>query len=73
MQSTQYRVALVTCLAYPQLYEDDLLLFPELEQLGISALPAVWSDAEVDVVRPDESNAEMHIRQVVFRRIDHRY
>lgn len=48
MQSTQYRVALVTCVAYPQLYEDDRLLVPELEQIGISARPAVWSDPDVD-------------------------
>lgn len=48
MQTAQHRVALVTCAAYPQLYEDDRLLVPELEQLGISALPMVWSDAAVD-------------------------
>lgn len=42
------RIALVTCAAYPNLYEDDLLLARALEQLGISAIPAVWSDAAVD-------------------------
>lgn len=48
MQNAQTRVALVTCAAFPQLYEDDLLLAGALEQLGITAVPAVWSDAAVD-------------------------
>ena len=48
MQTAQPRVALVTCAAYPQLYEDDRLLARALEQLGTRALPAVWSDAAVD-------------------------
>ena len=48
MQTAQHRVALVTCEAYPQLYEDDLLLVPELEQRGIRAVPAIWSDATID-------------------------
>jgi hypothetical protein len=48
MQNAQAPVALVTCAAYPQLYEDDLLLARSLEQLGIGAVPAVWSDATVD-------------------------
>jgi glutathione synthase/RimK-type ligase-like ATP-grasp enzyme len=48
MQNAQAPVALVTCAAFPQLYEDDLLLARALEQLGISAVPAVWSDAAID-------------------------
>jgi hypothetical protein len=48
METARPRVALVTCAAYPNLFEDDLLLAGALEQLGISALPAVWSDAAVD-------------------------
>jgi glutathione synthase/RimK-type ligase-like ATP-grasp enzyme len=48
MATAQPRVALVTCAAYPNLFEDDLPLARALEQLGISAIPAVWSDAAVD-------------------------
>jgi glutathione synthase/RimK-type ligase-like ATP-grasp enzyme len=48
METAQPRVALVTCAAYPNLFEDDLLLAKALEQIGISAFPAVWSDAAVD-------------------------
>jgi glutathione synthase/RimK-type ligase-like ATP-grasp enzyme len=48
MESAQPRVALVTCAAFPDLYEDDLLLSQALEELGISALPAIWSDAAID-------------------------
>ena len=48
METAQARVALVTCAAYPNLFEDDLLLAKALEQIGISAFPAVWSDAAVD-------------------------
>ena len=48
METDQLRVALVTCVAYPNLFKDDLLLAGALEQLGISAIPAVWSDAAVD-------------------------
>lgn len=48
MQTDRHRIGLVTCAAYPQLNEDDRLLVPEFEQLGISALPAIWSDAAVD-------------------------
>jgi glutathione synthase/RimK-type ligase-like ATP-grasp enzyme len=42
------RVALVTCAAYPDLFEDDLLLARALEQRGIKAVPAIWDDAAVD-------------------------
>jgi glutathione synthase/RimK-type ligase-like ATP-grasp enzyme len=48
MAIAQPRVALVTCAAYPNLFEDDLPLARALEQLGISAIPAVWSDAAID-------------------------
>jgi hypothetical protein len=42
------RVALVTSDAFPNLYEDDLLLVEALDRLGIAARPAVWSDATLD-------------------------
>jgi glutathione synthase/RimK-type ligase-like ATP-grasp enzyme len=42
------RVALITCAAFPQLYEDDLLLAAGLAELGIDGVPAVWSDGAVD-------------------------
>lgn len=48
MTPAQRRVALVTCAAYPQLYEDDHLLARALEAIGIGAVPTVWSDAAVD-------------------------
>ena len=46
--AAQPRVALVTCAAYPDLHEDDLLLARALERLGIRAVPAVWTDTAVD-------------------------
>jgi len=42
------RVALVTSEAFANLYEDDHLLVGALEDIGIAAVPAVWSDAGVD-------------------------
>jgi hypothetical protein len=48
MQPSSPRVALVTCAAYPALYEDDRLLAAALEDLAIRAVPAVWSDDAVD-------------------------
>ena len=48
MHPVQPRVALVTCAAFPQLYEDDLLLASALAKLGLDAIPAVWSDETVD-------------------------
>jgi glutathione synthase/RimK-type ligase-like ATP-grasp enzyme len=48
MSSVPQRVALVTSSAYPQLYEDDLLLASALEAIGIRAIPAVWSDESID-------------------------
>jgi glutathione synthase/RimK-type ligase-like ATP-grasp enzyme len=43
MKNAPLRVALVTCEAFANLYEDDQLLAPALADLGIAALPAVWS------------------------------
>lgn len=48
MQTSHARVALVTCAAYPNLFEDDLSLAQALEQLGIEPIPALWDDASVD-------------------------
>ena len=48
MATAQPRVALVTCAAYPNLFDDDLLLARALEQLGISPVPAIWNDAGID-------------------------
>jgi hypothetical protein len=45
---SNHRVALVTCDAYPALYEDDLLLAAALEAIAITPVPAVWSDASID-------------------------
>ena len=42
------RVALATCAAFPLLDEDDVLVLPELERLGITPIPAVWDDASID-------------------------
>jgi glutathione synthase/RimK-type ligase-like ATP-grasp enzyme len=42
------RVALITCERFSDLYEDDLLLVPALAEMGVSAVPAVWSRPEVD-------------------------
>jgi hypothetical protein len=48
METAQPRVALVTCAAYPNLFEDDRLLARALEHLDIAPIPAIWSDAAVD-------------------------
>ena len=48
MNTTQARVALVTCTTYPNLFEDDLPLARELEQLGITPVPAIWDDPAID-------------------------
>jgi len=42
------KVALVTCRAYPDLFEDDLPLARELEDLGIEPFPAIWDDPAID-------------------------
>ena len=41
-------VALVTCAAFPLLDDEDRLVIPELEHLGIDAVPVVWDDMTVD-------------------------
>jgi len=49
MQDTHRpRVALVTCDALRNLFEDDRLLVGALDAIGIRSVPAVWSDADVD-------------------------
>lgn len=40
-------VALATCREFPQLDDEDRLVLPELERLGIYAVPAVWTDDDV--------------------------
>lgn len=42
------RVALVTSKDLPNLAEDDRLLLPELDRIGIQAEPAVWSEERLD-------------------------
>ena len=46
--SPRPRVALVTCEEFAHLYVDDLLLVSALEEIGVSAVPAVWRRADVD-------------------------
>ena len=42
------RIALATCAEFPDLDEDSALALPALAELGIDAVPAVWSDPGVD-------------------------
>jgi len=42
------RVALATCLALPDLDEEDAPLIPALSRLGIEGVPLVWNDPAVD-------------------------
>jgi len=42
------KVALVTCRAYPDLFEDDRPLARALEDLGIEPFPAIWDDPAID-------------------------
>ncbi|HCT76979.1 MAG TPA: hypothetical protein DGG94_04190 [Micromonosporaceae bacterium] len=42
------RVALVTCAELPDLYDDDQLVIPALEKLGVTAEPVVWDAPGVD-------------------------
>ena len=46
--SVKPRVALITSEKFSDLYPDDLLLVTALEEMGITAVPAVWSRADVD-------------------------
>ncbi len=48
MKDARKRVALVTCEALANLYEDDHLLVAALADIGIASVPAVWSDASID-------------------------
>ena len=41
------RVALATFSGFPDLYDDDRLALPYLDDLGIDAVPAVWDDPTV--------------------------
>ena len=41
-------VALATCREFPSLDADDRLVLPELERLGLTPVPAVWTDVDVD-------------------------
>ena len=47
MKDARKTVALVTCEAFASLHEDDRLLVPALEDLGIASVPAVWSDPSI--------------------------
>ncbi len=42
------RVAMVTCDAFPALYEDDHLLVRALAELGVASQPTSWSDPAID-------------------------
>jgi hypothetical protein len=48
MKDARKRVALVTCEAFANLYEDEHLLVAALADIGIASVPAVWSDASID-------------------------
>jgi hypothetical protein len=42
------RVGLATCAGFPDLDDDDRLLLPELASRGITGIPVVWDDPDVD-------------------------
>jgi hypothetical protein len=46
--STTFRLALVTCADVPDLDADTRLLIDPLAALGVSAIPAVWDDPNID-------------------------
>jgi len=48
MKTARKRVALVTCEAFANLYEDDHLLVAALADIDIASVPAVWSDPSID-------------------------
>ena len=48
MKDARKPLALVTCEALANLYEDDHLLVEALANIGIAAVPAVWSDASIN-------------------------
>jgi glutathione synthase/RimK-type ligase-like ATP-grasp enzyme len=47
-ESTVPSVALATCREFPLLDDEDRLLIPALAELGITAVPAVWTDETID-------------------------
>lgn len=53
--TAQRLVALVTCAEYDQLHEDDRTVIEPLARRGITAVPAVWDDPDVDWGRFDLS------------------
>lgn len=46
-------IALLTCEKFPNLFEPDQQLIPELAKHGITAQPAVWDDASTDWTKFD--------------------
>ncbi|MGD0257733.1 MAG: hypothetical protein ABSB90_07645 [Thermoplasmata archaeon] len=64
------KVALVTHAGLPDLADDDRLLPPELERLGVHARPAVWSDPRVVWNEFDaavlRSTWDYHLRRAEF-------
>jgi hypothetical protein len=42
------RIALATCMTFPELDEDDAPLLPALKERGVEAVAAVWDDPDVD-------------------------
>ena len=48
MRNARNRVALVTCQALADLYDDDRLLVQALADIDVASVPAVWSDASMD-------------------------
>jgi glutathione synthase/RimK-type ligase-like ATP-grasp enzyme len=63
-------VALVTHEGLPQLADDDRLLLPELERLGVRGRPTVWSDPDVPWAEFDaavlRSTWDYHLRRDEF-------
>src|SRR3712207_5261415 len=45
---TSPRIALATCMTFPELEADDAQLVPALAERGVDAVPAVWDDPDVD-------------------------
>lgn len=48
MTDARKTVALVTCEAFADLYEDDRLLVAALAEIGLASVPAVWSNPSID-------------------------
>lgn len=63
------RIALASCAAWPELTNDDRLLIPALQQLGVEAVPVVW-DGPVDWTDFDQvvirSTWDYHLRPDEF-------